>query len=1709
MKKNYIFLLVFLSLFAWNANSQVTSYPFTEGFEGSTFPPTNWSQSQQSGTTNWTSKNGNQNTSVSAYAGSLNAYFYTSSRGSRTQLITPAMDISSVTNPRLVFWHSQVEWSGDQDTLGVYYRTTATGSWTLLASYANQVTSWTERTIDLPNASTTYYIAFEATSDYGRGVTIDEFKVETTPTCLTPNALAVSSITNDSASLGWTENNSATSWQIEWDTTGFTPGTGNSFLTSANPYTLTGLSANTGYDYYVRSICTAGDTSARSSARSFTTSCAVFTVPYFEGFESGQTQNGMISGCVSQESTSGSQTWTANNTLTNYNRTPRTGSWNAYLRFGNDDWLFIPVDLVGGTTYTAEVYASQDGSGTSNSNVGISYGTADDVASMTNTIVASTGINSTAQQLRGAFTPAASGTYYVGINGYMNFSPWYISIDDISIVQCNTTTSTDTQTACDSYTWMNGVTYTASNSTAKDTLVNVAGCDSIISLNLTINNSNTGTAVISECNSYHTWIDGITYTASNNSATFTVTNAAGCDSVVTLDLTINSLPSTDVQSACVTYTWTNSITYTANNNTATDTFVNAAGCDSIVTLNLTIGSETSIDVQSACATYTWTDGETYTADNFTALDTFTNVGGCDSIVTLNFTILASTVTDVVTACDTFTWQNGVLYTSNNTSATVTLTNVLGCDSVVTLDLTILNSSNPSFEVATACGSYTWNGTTYTSSNFVDEATFTNVNGCDSTVRLRLTILSESASTDVISACNSYYTWVDGVTYTASNNTATYTYTNAAGCDSVVTLDLTISSPPTTDVIVSCNSYYTWTDGVTYYSDNNTATDTIINAAGCDSVVTLDLTFTSTGTVDTRVACDTFTWTNGVLYSSNNNTATDTFTNAAGCDSVVTLNLTMNYTSFTVDAITTCDSYTWINGVTYTTTNFFARDTISSSNGCDSIVRLNLTINYSSATTDVVNACGSYFTWVNGTTYYTDNSAATFTYTNVSGCDSVVTLDLTIGSPATTDVIVACDNYTWTNGETYSANNNTAVDTFTNAAGCDSVVYLDLTINQSSGSTDTYAVCSSLTWLDGVTYTSNNNNATFTYTNAVGCDSIVTLDLTILSNSTSEAIVACDNYTWIDGVTYTTSNNAATFTYTNSFGCDSVISLDLVINNTVRDTNEIVACDSYTWTDGVTYTASNNTALDTFASSTGCDSIVLLDLTLNFANTGSETITACDEYTWNGTTYTASTNTATATFTNTAGCDSIVTLNLTINNSIATTDAIQACNSYTWINGFTYTVSNSTATITLTNVAGCDSIVTLDLTILNSTTGLDVITACDNYTWIDGRTYTASNTTATSTLTNVAGCDSIVTLNLTINNSASSTDIIVACDAYTWTNGVTYTASNNVALDTFQTVLGCDSIVTLDLTINNSNASTDVISACNNYTWVNGKIYTSSNNTATYTYTNVNGCDSVVSLDLTITYRTLGTAVVEACGSYTWNGITYTENEFRATDTLVNSTGCDSIVTLNLTILETSSSTDVVKACGAYTWIDGISYTASNNSATFVLTNAIGCDSVVSLDLDLTVIDVSITQADPTLEAVVIAGATYQWIDCDNDDANIEGATSNQYRATENGNYAVGISANGCVDTSDCVTVAKASVFESSIFNEVLVYPNPTNGVVNVDLGSLTQAVITVYDLTGTVIYKQANIPADKFQFNLEAAAGMYIVEILSNGQTMRSRLIKK
>ncbi|MCW9020902.1 MAG: T9SS type A sorting domain-containing protein [Flavobacteriales bacterium] len=153
--------------------------------------------------------------------------------------------------------------------------------------------------------------------------------------------------------------------------------------------------------------------------------------------------------------------------------------------------------------------------------------------------------------------------------------------------------------------------------------------------------------------------------------------------------------------------------------------------------------------------------------------------------------------------------------------------------------------------------------------------------------------------------------------------------------------------------------------------------------------------------------------------------------------------------------------------------------------------------------------------------------------------------------------------------------------------------------------------------------------------------------------------------------------------------------------------------------------------------------------------------------------------------------------------------------------------------------------------------IDTRIECGSLLWIDGNTYSSNNNTATHTLVggSVNGCDSIVTLNLTINSNNTGTDIISACDSYTWINNVTYTSSNNTATHTLTgaNVNGCDSVVTLNLTINNSSNGTDIVSACNSYTWIDNVTYSSSNNTATHTLVggNINGCDSIVTLNLTI------------------------------------------------------------------------------------------------------------------------------------------------------------------------------------------------------------------------------------------------------------------
>jgi len=380
------------------------------------------------------------------------------------------------------------------------------------------------------------------------------------------------------------------------------------------------------------------------------------------------------------------------------------------------------------------------------------------------------------------------------------------------------------------------------------------------------------------------------------------------------------------------------------------------------------------------------------------------------------------------------------------------------------------------------------------------------------------------------------------------------------------------------------------------------------------------------------------------------------------------------------------------------------------------------------------------------------------------------------------------------------------------------------------------------------------------------------------------------------------------TISNANGCDSIAVLNLSISAPITSIETVNAVDSFEW-HGVTYYASTNTPTWTYSNAIGCDSLVTLHLTMTYTCLPVATVlnvTACNSYVWHGLRFFSSTEIEWVGTTSRGGCDSVVTLYLTINRTTRSTTNVSICNNqlpYRW-NGVNYT-SGGTYTKQLINAAGCDSIATLVLSVKLPTSSTQSVAICANevpYIW-NGISYNTSGTYV-KMLTNAAGCDSTATLVLNVKPVSTTNTIISICSnqlPFTW-NGLTLTASGTYTAS-FNNMYGCDSMAILNLTVKPVSYVTETIDATGtSYTW-HGVVYTSSNHTASWTGTNAAGCDSVVTLDLTLTNNCVPTTRVfnvSACNSYIWHGLRFTSS--TTIDWIgVNVAGCDSIETLNLTI----------------------------------------------------------------------------------------------------------------------------------------------------------------------------------------------------------------
>ena len=768
----------------------------------------------------------------------------------------------------------------------------------------------------------------------------------------------------------------------------------------------------------------------------------------------------------------------------------------------------------------------------------------------------------------------------------------------IQILSGNTITNPQTICNGDNYT-LNGNVYTAAGSYF-DTLQNALGCDSIVETMLTVIDIPNTSNPQSIC-------DGDVYSINGNSYSIsgtyhdTLVSYQGCDSVIeTILNVIPPITTANPQTICAGDTYTiNGNTYNAAG-TYNDTLVAWSGCDSVIVTDITvIVIANTLNPQMICEGDNYVfNGNTYNLAG-TYYDTLVSYQGCDSVIETALQIIATvTYNNPQSICTGGSYMiNGNTYSTAGTYND-TFTTASGCDSVVVTVLTIdpiITYNNPQ-SICTG-GSYTINGNTYSTAGTYND-TFTTASGCDSVVTTVLTIDPTITYNNPQSICTGGSYTINGNTYSVAG-TYSDTFTTASGCDSVVTTVLTI------DPIITYNNPQSICTGGSYTINGNTYTvagvynDTFTTASGCDSVVTTILTIDPIITYNNpQSIC------NGSTYTINGNTYTvagtynDTFTTASGCDSLVITVLT-EVTAFTSNnPQTICEGSSYsINGNTYSAEGFY-NDTLTSMNGCDSIIVTEIIFSAPIVYNNLQSIClGSSYS-INGNTYTT---AGTYndTLTTASGCDSIVITDLNIVTSITTN-----NPQSICNGDTYSINGNvyavagTYVDTFISAGGCDSIVTTILSISPSYAINNPQVICT------GNTYTINGNTYSVTgiYTDILftidGCDSIITTDLQVLNEITAfnpQSICAGSSYT-INGNTYT-NNGIYLDTLISSGGCDSIVTTDITI------VTEIIAPNPQTICAGSTYTINGNsyntTGIynDTLIASGGCDSIIVTDLTV--------------------------------------------------------------------------------------------------------------------------------------------------------------------------------------------------------------------------------------------------------------------------------------------------------------------------------------------------------------------------------------------------------------------------------------------------------------------------------------------------------------------------------
>jgi hypothetical protein len=484
-----------------------------------------------------------------------------------------------------------------------------------------------------------------------------------------------------------------------------------------------------------------------------------------------------------------------------------------------------------------------------------------------------------------------------------------------------------------------------------------------------------------------------------------------------------------------------------------------------------------------------------------------------------------------------------------------------------------------------------------------------------------------------------------------------------------------------------------------------------------------------------------------------------------------------------------------------------------------------------------------------------------------------------------------------------------------------------------------------------------------------------------------------------------------------------------------------------------------------------------------------------------------------TLTTVTGCDSIVRIDLRIAPRSRDTLILGICAGDSAILGGRALKTTGIYADTLQSHQGCDSILVIDLTVWPSYHDTIAQSICDNDSILFGGVYLRAGGFYHDTLSSQQACDSIITLNLNVLPSSSRNITLQICEGDSLLFGGSYRKLAGSYYDTLQAANTCDSIVHLSLRVTPLLRDTTTLQICAGDSLFFGGAYRKQSGFYTSIATGSNFCDSISNLDLRVLPIKRDTLQGVVCdGDSLLFGLAHYRLPGFYTDTLRSANGCDSLSTLNLMVLPISVDTNQQQICAGDSLFFGGAYRKLSGFYSDTLSGANTCDSISVLDLLIA----------PLPSKPVIARQTdslyvppvydeYKWF---MDSVLLPNSNQAYWLAQANGTYYVEVeSVDDCAVSADTLRVLITGIEDQIVSTEqaVSIYPNPSNGNLTVLLaGDHPFQEVQLYNLHGAEVYRQkliSQVRQLEIRLPKELARGVYFLQL--NSETKQDLVTKK